>query len=135
MHCDRTHCQPSLNAHECAEAAVSAAELHRHEPCREGVHDGAPVPAEPVAYQPELPQALRQMPRKLGALPVAAYDRYHLFVDEAPGPRQVVELLRGKLLAKEEVVSRERLAEVTERVPVLRRPHHHHLVCRYSRNL
>ena len=109
---DRSHRQAGLHAEERAEAAVAAVDLHVDEAPGERAHPRAAVALDAVADQAELAEAAEQRPRRLGALPVVVDHRKHLLVDEAPRAQEVVPLLVGELLADEEVVGRQRGAEV-----------------------
>ena len=109
---DRAHRQAGLHAEERAEAAVAAVDLHVHEAPGERAHPRAAVALDVVADQAELAEAPEQRPGRLRALPVLVDRRQHLLVDEAPRAQEVIPLLVGELLADEEVVGRQRLAEV-----------------------
>ena len=111
-HVDRLHRQPRLDAEERAEAAVAAVQLHVDQAARERAHARAAVPVDVLAVEPELGEPAHQRPRQLGRLPVVVDRGQHLLVDEAPHLDEVPPLLVGELLADQEVVGGERLAEV-----------------------
>ena len=109
---DRAHRQARLHAEERPEAPVAAVDLHVHEPPGERAHPRAAVALDVVADQAELAEPPEQRPGRLGPLPVLVDLRQHLLVDEAPRAQEVLPLLLGELLADEEVVGGQRLAEV-----------------------
>ena len=109
---DRAHRQAGLHAEERAQAAVAAVDLHVHQPPGQRAHPRTAVALDVVADQAEFAQAPEQRPGRLRALPVLVDRRQDLLVDEAPRAQEVIPLLVGELLADEEVVGRQRLAEV-----------------------
>ena len=111
-HGDRAHRQPRLDAEEGAQAAVAAVELHVHQPGGDCAHRRAAVALDAVADQPQLAEPPVERQRHLGALPVVGDHRQDLAVHEAPAALEVVDLLLTELVADEEVVGAERLADV-----------------------
>jgi hypothetical protein len=83
-----------------------------HEAPGERAHPRAAVALDVVANETELAEAPEQWPGRLGALPVLVDLRQDLLVDEAPRAEEVIPLLVRELLADEEIVGRQRLAEV-----------------------
>ena len=109
---DRLHRQPGLDAEERAEAAVAAVQLHVDEAAGERAHAGAAVAGDVLAVEAEVGEPAHQRPRQLGALPVLVDRGQHLVVDEPPRAHEVIPLLVGELLAHEEVVGGQRVAEM-----------------------
>jgi hypothetical protein len=99
---------------EGAEAAVAAIDLHVHQAAGRRAHRRAAVALDVLADDAQLRQPPKQRPRQLGPLPVVVDHGEHLIVDEASG-REALRLLVGEGLAHEEVVGRERVAEVLVR--------------------
>jgi hypothetical protein len=109
---DRFHRQPGLDAEERAEAAVAAVQFHVDEAAGERAHPGAAVAGDVLAVELEVDEPAHQRPRQLGALPVLVDRGQHLLVDEPPRAQEVIPLLVAELLADEEVVGRQRRAEM-----------------------
>ena len=86
-----------------------------HQAARDRAQTGAPVTADLLADDAQLAEPADERPGQLGAFPVAADHRQHLILDEPAHPAQDVELVLGELLTQEEVVRRQRLAEVFKR--------------------
>ena len=81
-------------------------------PGRERAHARAAVALDVVADEPELAEAPEQRPGRLRALPVLVDLGQDLLVDELARAEEVLPLLVAELLAHEEVVRGQRLAEM-----------------------
>ncbi len=111
-HCDRLHGESGLDAEEGAEAAVTAVQLHVDEPAGSRAHRRTAVALDAVAGETELAQPLDQGPWKLGTFPIPRDDGQHLAVHEAARLHEARPLLVRELVAYEEVVGGERLADL-----------------------
>jgi hypothetical protein len=75
-------------------------------------HAGTAVAVDVLPDDAKFSQTRDEGPRKLGPLPVPVDHRQHLVVDEPPGRDEPLPFRLAELVADEEVVSRQRLAEM-----------------------
>ena len=108
---DRAHGESGLDADEGADAAVSAGELHGDQPGGQRVHGRAAVALQPVTDEACRAELLDDGPGELGPLPVVVDGGQDDVVDELSGPGQIAELVGGELVAQEEVVGGQRIAD------------------------
>ena len=108
---DRAHGESGVDADEGADAAVAAGELHGDQPGGQRVHGRAAVALQPVTDEACRAELLDDGPGELGPLPVVVDGGQDGVVDELTGPGQIAELVVGELVAQEEVVGGQRIAD------------------------